>query len=359
MALDRLLSGAPVSEAEQHETLGMIRRNLEAERRLIDDMLDVTRVMHGKLEIRREFLSLHALLSDVARGLRDQLSAKRLEMPVEFVGADPWLHGDPVRLRQVFWNILNNAVKFTPASGRILVRARQEPQRKEAVIEITDTGAGIAPECLGRIFDAFEQTNSRFARAQGGLGLGLAISRSLVEAHGGSIEVESPGVGRGTTFRVRLPQSESPPAEAPAPECGKKRPAATAKKTNGAAGACRGDLRICIVDDHADTVAALSKLFQVMGHRVSTASTLDEACAVVSAEPFDVLISDQHLPDGSGCDLLTRLPASHVRHAVVLSGSNSPEELAASRRAGFQDHLLKPISVDQVQHLLASLARDG
>ena len=183
----------------------MMRRNLAAERRLIDDLLDVTRVIHGKMELRRETVPLHNLLSEIVIEAREPLAAKEIALHIELAEGSPSVLADPVRLRQVFWNILNNAIKFTPTHGHVTLRTRFHTTRKDILIEVEDTGIGIDREALGRLFNPFAQTASHFARSQGGLGLGLSIVRSLVIAHGGSVAIDSQGLGKGTLVSVRLP----------------------------------------------------------------------------------------------------------------------------------------------------------
>jgi signal transduction histidine kinase len=199
-----------------HEALAMIGRNLELERQLIDDLLDVSRLMHGKLELRPEPIDLHGCVRAALEVCRSALAAKGLQVRVELEATNPVVVGEAARLQQVFWNLLHNAAKFTPEGGTVTVRS-QDREGGVLVVEVSDTGAGIAPGLLTKLFDPFEQGEAEAAHRHGGLGLGLAICRGIVQAHGGRVWAMSVGPGRGATFTVELPAWPPPPAPAPAP----------------------------------------------------------------------------------------------------------------------------------------------
>ena len=236
--------------------------------------------------------------------------------------------GDAGRLQQVLWNLLTNAVKFTPAGGKIELRTSVVGKTKFRV-RLTDTGRGIDAELLERIFQPFEQGDLSVRPQFGGLGLGLAISKGIVDAHEGQIQAESLGLGRGATFTVTLPLAES--QQIPnAPPPGSDKPAA--KKA----------IRILYVDDHADTLEFMARLLAHVGHKVVTASTYSKALSIGQRQEFDVLISDIGLPDGNGYDLMSALQGLSSIKGIALSGYGMKSDIDRSTAAGFSAHLTKP-----------------
>jgi CheY-like chemotaxis protein/two-component sensor histidine kinase len=322
----------------------MIRRNIEMEARLIDDLLDVTSISKGKLKIHQEVVDVHATLKRVVEMLKEGLEAKRLELELRLNAEEPRVQADLARLHQVFSNLLRNAIKFTQIGGKITITTGNEsqpsvgtpekfppPAAPQLIATIADTGIGIEPESLPRLFNAFEQGGPRIVREFGGLGLGLTICRSLVEAHGGWISAFSEGRGRGATFKVGLPTTvgEIPPQP--------KRPlppqaAVTSRK-----------LKILLVEDHPDTSWILSRLLTTNGHSVKIADSIRSALQC-SSEEFDLLISDLGLPDGSGIELMQKLQeAGRPITGIALSGFGTEEDVRRSREAGFSEHLTKPV----------------
>jgi CheY-like chemotaxis protein len=266
--------------------------------------------------------------------------------------ADHSLWADSPRLSQVFWNLFNNAVKFTPQGGTITVRSRLSPG--EIAIQVSDSGIGIRPEAMGHIFKAFEQGDLGTARRFGGLGLGLAISKAIVELHGGSLCAESEGHGRGATFTVRLPAGR-----------GRQEPAAAAgivgKERRGAQRTETGrPLHILLVEDHADTADALAALLEGLGHRITVAGTVAEGLAAAQAaatadRSIDLVISDLGLPDGSGLDLMRELARLYELKGIALSGYGMEEDVRKSREAGFARHLTKPVTLDLLKDVIAQV----
>ena len=347
--------------------LAMIRRNVELEARLIDDLLDLTRVISGKLELRRREVDCRQIVEHVLATIGPELARKGLCLEVELAAEDHRLGADAPRLTQVFWNLLSNAVKFTPSGGTVGVRSRVEPGVQGAcdlVVEVRDTGIGIEPEVLPRIFDAFEQTDRRITRRFGGLGLGLAVSRAIVDLHGGRLTVASGGRDRGAAFTLRLPLGgiqedldetggwSSPEAPPPAPG------------VPGVAGASMPvprTLRILLVEDHADTAEAMADLLRLIGHEVtvavSVASGLAAAEAAVgkavgkddAAGGFDLVLSDLGLPDGSGQDLMRELVRRYGWKGIALSGYGMEDDIHRSREAGFARHLTKPVDLEALR----------
>jgi PAS domain S-box-containing protein len=321
--------------AELRRNLAVVRRNVELEARLIDDLLDLTRISRGKVEIQPEVTSVHSVLRHALQiCTADAVAAGLLRVETDLGAPEPRVWADGTRLTQVFWNLLSNAVKFTPPGGTIRVSTRIESG--EVAVEISDTGNGIDPGVLPRIFDAFEQGSFDTARRFGGLGLGLAISKAILDAHGGSLTAKSGGRGQGTTFVVRLAlYAGAAPAGTGAP--------APAAVLNGAA---ERPLAILLVEDHEDTADALADLLRERGHRVVVAGSVAAAEAAAEGAVLDLVISDLGLPDGSGHALMRALKDRYGLTGIALSGYGTEEDRRESEAAGFAAHLTKPVSLD-------------
>jgi len=329
------------------ETLETIRRNVEMEARLIDDLLDLTRIERGKVELQRQRIELGTILQQAVDVCRPDIEARGLEFGVDFGTAAPcWVDADPGRLQQVFWNLLRNAVKFTPHGGCVGVRCATAAER--VVVEVHDSGIGIDAEALPRLFNAFEQAERSITRQFGGLGLGLAISKALVEMHGGSIEAQSQGKGQGATFRVQLPLAL--PFDKPETPLATEIPPGPLRQ-----------LRILLVEDHGVTAQMMKMVLSMDGHTVETAGEVAAALNLAGQQPFDLLISDLGLPDGSGHDLIRRLRCQgYTLPAIALSGYGQEEDVRRSCEAGFVAHLTKPASREQLIETIASaLAAQG
>jgi PAS domain S-box-containing protein len=318
--------------------LSVIRRNVELEARLIDDLLDLTRITRGKVELHREVTPVDPLLLHAVRiCCADAAAAGRLRVETDLRAPEPRVWADGARLTQVFWNLLSNAVKFTPDGGTIRVSTAVEDG--ELVVEISDTGAGIEPEVLPRIFDAFEQGRFDTARLFGGLGLGLAISKAILDVHGGGLTARSEGRGRGATFTVRMALSAGP-EEAQAPR---------EPRAPGEAGpdAAEPPLSLLLVEDHADTAEVIADLLRSEGHRVVVAGSVAAGLEAAAAGPgIDVVISDLGLPDGSGLDLMRELRDRYGLTGIAFSGYGTDEDRRQSEAAGFASHLTKPVAFD-------------
>jgi PAS domain S-box-containing protein len=319
-----------------------ISRNVKLEARLIDDLLDLTRITSGKIALRREIVDAHALFGTALQIAREDMHAKEIEFVMDLAATDHHVWADPVRIQQVFWNLLNNAVKFTNRAGRITVRSSNE--RGRFLFEITDTGIGIEPEQQGRIFQAFEQGERTTTRQFGGLGLGLTISKTLMDLHGGSLSVQSEGKHRGATFRVTLDALKKPAPASPS-------------AADGRTGSTRS-LQLLLVDDHADTRFVLSRLLEKSGHRVACAHSVEEALKLLEKERFDALISDIGLPDRSGYELISEAKQHQPLRGVALSGFGMEEDVRRSLEAGFDYHLTKPIDFHELQSLLERIASE-
>ena len=322
--------------AETREALRVVRRNVELEARLIDDLLDLTRIARGKLALSKQAVDAHEKIRHVMQICDAERRGKQIELRLELLAEKHWVSCDPARIQQVFWNLLKNAVKFTNAGGCVTVRTSNRDDPAASLrIDIIDTGVGIEPAVLGRIFDAFEQGDQRVTRAFGGLGLGLAISKKLVDLHGGKIGAYSDGAGHGSRFTVELASVPAPPPVETMIDL-PTRPAAR-------------KLSILLVEDHPDTSAALATLLKGFGWNVRVAETVADAIAAADAEHFDLLISDIGLPDGNGLDLMKQLCAKRPVRGICLSGFGMEEDVKSSRDAGFLEHLTKPVNVAQLR----------
>ena len=331
----------PALPSEVREQAGIIRHNAELEARLIDDLLDHSRIRHSKLTLIRAPIDVHDLLTQTAEIVRSEGTSKRVAITFEKNAADHFVFGDAARLQQVFWNIIKNGVKFTPSGGE--VRVVTGNRDGELVVRVTDTGVGIAPEALPKIFQAFEQ-GSLPTGSFGGLGLGLAISRAIVQMHDGRIEAESEGPSRGAIFSVVL-KTITPPAPAPPPS-----------EPVLAAGSHK--LRLLLVEDHDSTREVLARILRRAGHEVHGAATGSDALELLrTAGPFDALISDLGLPDRNGFDLLREIRSTHpALPAIALSGYGMDEDVKRAKDAGFTAHLVKPVPFDQLRALLDQIA---
>jgi two-component system CheB/CheR fusion protein len=319
------------------------------EARLIDDRLDVTRIARGKVELRKQRVEVCTVIRRAVEVCKPDIEARGLQFDVDLGPAAPYrIEADVARLQQVFWNLLKNAIKFTPHGGCVGIRVRgpgSEIQGSPSfvVVDFTDSGIGIAPEAQPRIFNAFEQAERSITRQFGGLGLGLAISKALVEMHGGTIEVHSEGRGKGATFRIRLPlcvpagHPETPAAAAP------PRPAVRC-------------LRILLVEDHGVTAKMMRWVLAEDGHDVKTASDVATALELARQHAFDLVVSDLGLPDGSGHDLMRQLRwRGQEFPGIALSGYGQEEDIRNSHEAGFAVHLTKPASRERLLEAVASV----
>ncbi len=344
--------------------LAVIRKNIELEARLIDDLLDLTRIARGKVELRHEVTDVHVLLGHAIQICgAEAVQAGRLAVETDLRAPDARVWADGSRLTQVFWNLLSNAVKFTPQGGTVRVRTWTEEVDRDAVVadrivvEVLDTGAGIEPELLPRIFTAFEQGELGRSRGFGGLGLGLAISKAILELHGGSLSVVSEGRGQGATFTARIPFhrelfAAKPVTEGPAPDPVPR------------SGAGERPLRILLVEDHVDTAEALADLLRDRGYSATVAHSLAEAREAVTGQDgmpetggFDLVVSDLGLPDGSGLDLMRELSGRFGLRGIALSGYGMEEDVRKSRDAGFSLHLTKPVGLQALEEAIHRVTR--
>ncbi len=347
----------PDLSPEAKEDFETIRKNVELEARLIDDLLDLTRITNGKMVLAHQTVDAHTVVRDALSTVKGELMSRKVEVVLELASGNPTVRGDPVRLQQVFWNVLKNAVKFTPDKGRIVVATFLSKEGDNFILRVTDTGIGITPDEISHIFDAFVQgEHARGAGSHrfGGLGLGLAISRKLVELHLGRIYAESEGRNRGSTFVIELPIG----ASAAGRSDGKGEPMDPARFSSlSPVGGNGGPKRsILLVEDHAPTRVALERLLQRRNYRVLVGESAAEARAVAKAEKIDLVISDIGLPDGNGYELMAELEELYGLKGIALTGYGMEGDVARSHATGFAVHLMKPVSMQALDAAITAVS---
>lgn len=332
------IAADPTISPELREDIAVIRRNVELEARLIDDLLDLTRISNGKLQIQSRCVDANELVAQAARIVGSDAASEQPSMRLQLAAERSQVRGDPARLQQIFWNLLRNAVKFTPADGEVRV-VTSNPTPDFWRIEVIDTGKGISAGALPTIFNAFEQGGTDVSQRFGGLGLGLAISRALAELHGGRLTAESAGAGLGATFTFELNVLDMD--------------AVTSDHRPEVAAPCAGrSLRILLVEDHETTGNLIERLLTRRGHFPVLARNMADALALANAREFDIVVSDLGLPDGTGFDLMRELQARHGLTGIALSGYGTEADVALALDAGFIRHLTKPIDVEQLEAAL-------
>jgi signal transduction histidine kinase len=328
------LETEPAQTEDSKTALGMIRRNIELETQLIDDLLDFTRIARDKMQLRFAPVDAHLAVSNVVEICRAEAESKRLNVHLNLRANADHVAADAAKFQQIIWNLLKNAIKFTPNDGEIVISS-SNPSPEVLTISVRDTGIGMEPEIMRCIFDPFEQGNRSFERRFGGLGLGLAISKSLAQAHGGALTVHSEGRDRGSAFILSM-QTLSPVEAATVP------PKASSETS-------QQSLKILLVDDHQDTCAALEKLLVRRGHLVAATHNVRSAMEAAVRNKFDLLISDIALPDGSGIDLMMQLRAISQIPGIAISGFGNNGDIERSLQAGFSEHLIKPIKLEKLE----------
>lgn len=323
------------------EALSMVRRNLEMETILINDLLDVSSAAHGKLDLDLDLVDIQEVLRQSVSLFREEANRKSIALDVRGNTDRTLVIGAAIRLHQVINNLLGNAIKFTPDHGRIDIKLESDDQRLR--VSVKDSGCGIDPDSLERIFQPFEQGGRRATNSRAGLGLGLTIARTIAESHGGRLFAQSAGLGHGAIFTLELPLAEqqrrstffaSPSARHPVNEDGAKP-------------------KILLVEDHSDTLRTFAVLLRKAGYPVVTAENICEAVSHFSQ--CDVLVTDLGLPDGNGYDLMARFKANGGIHGIAVSGFGQEEDIARSQRSGFSKHLTKPIDINELKAALREL----
>jgi CheY-like chemotaxis protein len=346
-----LLQAGTLGPLEQARAVDTILRNAKQQARLIEDLLDVSRIISGKLSLSLSPLDLKKVVEATIEASMPAVLAKQLHVSAEFLGGPSEISGDAVRLQQVIANLINNSIKFCEPGGRIEIRAQREGRR--VLLKVRDDGRGIAPEFLPLLFERFRQAGHRVARARGsGLGLGLAIARYLVEAHRGAITAESAGEGRGATFTVSLPlllaRGSRPEAADAAPQ--------SSRQLSGA--------YILAVDDDPDARELLAMLLSREGAEVALADSGNSARELIRVRQPDVIVCDVGMPEQDGYSFMRQLRASGERSggfvpALALTGHASAEDSRAALLSGFQMHEAKPLDPARLIEKLAKLWRRG
>jgi PAS domain S-box-containing protein len=337
----RLLDEKPLDDPQRWYVRRIAERQIRRLARLIDDLLDISRIRTGKVELRKARIDLNEVVGHAVEIVRPLCEDRGIQLSVAVPQGPVWLDADSARLEQVLSNLLTNAVKFTEDAGSISLVS--EPETQEVVVRVRDTGVGIASDLLPRIFDLFMQGDRSIDRARDGLGIGLTLSRKLVELHGGTIEARSEGVGKGSEFLVRLPLAAETILEAtPAP----------------ASASAHRPLRVLVVDDSEDTAETMGTLLEMAGHTIQVAHSGPAALEAAAAFRPDVILLDIGLPGLDGYQVAQRLREDPVLKDVILiaaSGYGQAEDLRRSKEAGIDRHLVKPVDPRELQEILAAV----
>jgi PAS domain S-box-containing protein len=330
--------------ADAEEMREILERQVEQLVRLVDDLLDVSRITRGKVELRKVPVELANVVQSAIETSRPTIESARHQLVVDLSGAPIVVEADPVRLAQVVTNLLNNAAKFTPEGGRITISACRDGD--EAAISVSDTGVGISAEMLPKVFGMFYQGGSSASTPKGGLGIGLALARSFVELHGGRIEAHSEGPGKGSRFVVRLPVARRAGGN------GVSAVRETAQRPRLPVH------RVLVVDDAQAAVYMLGKLLGVLGQDVRTTQKAASALEMIRSDPPDLVISDIGMPEMDGYELARRMrqiPGASGMVLVALTGYGQERDRERAREAGFDYHLVKPVSLEALENLLAAV----
>jgi two-component system, chemotaxis family, CheB/CheR fusion protein len=317
-----------------------LRRNAQSQSQLINDLLDLSRLQRGKISLNHETVSLTAIIDNAVETVRTEAAAKGIEIRLNVTDQFLLVDGDRLRLQQIAWNLLNNAVKFTPAGGNININLNCEDQN--AVLTVEDTGQGIDPSFLPHVFEMFRQADSSNSRKHGGMGIGLALVQQLVHLHGGTIASESEGTNRGSRFTVRLPLTNDAASHTPTT-------AAPLRLT------ALANTHFLIVDDSEDTIAMLDQLLKLSGAIVTTASNGADALRIASEREFDVILSDISMPEMDGFEFLKRLrqiPDRQNVPVIAITGFGRTDDIERARAAGFHFHLTKPLNINALTDVL-------
>ncbi|MEP0919117.1 PAS domain-containing protein [Leptolyngbya sp. DQ-M1] len=344
----RLLQNGRLDPARTAEALNTIERNAKLQTQLIDDLLDISRIMRGKLSLNRYPVNVASVIQAAAETIRLTAEAKQITFDLQSDRQDYFVFGDAGRLQQVFWNLLSNAVKFTPEAGRVTIHLTQIEH--QAQVQITDTGIGIRPDFLPHLFEHFRQEDGSITRKFGGLGLGLAIARQIMELHSGTISAESQGENQGATFTVQLPLLPQVPEEA----------VASTPVTPPTVDVPLGGIRAVIVDDNADTREFLTFLLETNGATVITVDSALEALILVKQAPPDILLSDIGMPEMTGYEFIRAVRAAKIAiPAIALTAYAKEFDRQQALESGFQQHLAKPIQPEALVAAVLELVQQS
>jgi two-component system CheB/CheR fusion protein len=323
-----------------------IRRNALAQAQLVSDLLDLSRLQMGKLSLDRQPVSLSTVITEAIETVSAEVRAKGISLSVDLDREILVVEGDSVRLAQIAWNLLNNAVKFTPANGEIRITLSLEGDEARLIVE--DNGQGISPEFLPHVFEIFRQADASRSRRQGGMGIGLALVKQLAELHHGRVQADSGGVDRGARFTVWIPLFK------PGPD-------GLRSEKVGATGALRSKF-ILVVDDSSESTEMLGKLLEIEGAFVDLARSGAEALTIAGQKRFDLVISDISMPEMDGYQLLRKLrqlPHMESVPAVALTGYGRSADIERAHTEGFAEHLIKPIDIDQLLQIVRRLTGEN
>ncbi|HKR14087.1 MAG TPA: ATP-binding protein [Pyrinomonadaceae bacterium] len=352
----RMLRLGQLSEEDKAKALDTIERNARAQAQLIDDLLDVSRIVTGKLRMDVRPADPNSFIDAAVEAVRPAAEAKGVRVQKVIDTGAVSIPGDPVRLQQVVWNLLSNAIKFTPRGGRVQIRSERVNSHLEIVV--SDTGQGIAPDFLPHVFDRFRQADQKTSRQHGGMGLGLAIVRHLVELHGGTVWAASDGAGQGATFTVMLPISPIYQVDASG---GRVHPAARDLLPADDCSDRLDGLSFLVVDDEPDTRDLLKKGLEYCGAKVRLAASASEALTALDASIPDVLISDIGMPEVDGYDLIRRVRQLQTDQckvaAIALTAYTRVEDRLQALRAGYDMHVPKPVELTELVAVAVSLTR--
>lgn len=336
----QVLRMAPTG-ATADEVRGMMERQINHLVRLIDDLLDVSRISQGKIELRKEQVTLGDMLQAAVESSRPLIEANNHTLTVEIPDESIAINGDLIRLSQIVGNLLNNAAKYTPEGGKIMLSAKREGA--DAIIAVKDNGLGITEEMLPRVFELFTQVNQNLDRSQGGLGIGLALVRRLTEMHGGTIHADSAGLNKGSTFTLRLPLATGQAKVAEAPE--------------SATDASTQSLRVLVVDDNIPSAKTTGWMLELIGHEPILAHDGPEALEAARIHKPDVIMLDIGLPGMNGYEVCRELrndPAFKDTMMIAQTGWGQERDRQQAREAGFDHHLVKPVELEKLTELLSS-----
>jgi CheY-like chemotaxis protein/two-component sensor histidine kinase len=353
----QILAGGNRNADDLAEGLQTIERNARAQTQIIEDLLDMSRIISGKVRLEVRRVDLAALLEEAVNAVRPAADAKEIRLQTVLDSSSACVSGDPNRLQQIFWNLLANSIKFTPRGGRVQVLLERVNSHLE--VSVTDTGEGIAPDFLPYVFDRFRQADASTTRRHGGLGLGLAIVKQLVELHGGSVRAKSAGQGQGSTFLVMLPLAVIQPDPIAAPD--RRHPDAPSEtfRVEEHCFTLEG-VKVLVVDDEPDARALLKRLLEECRATTLTAASAAEALELIRAERPAVLVSDIGMPVEDGYALIRKVRALGKDHggetpAVALTAYARSEDRVRALRHGFQMHVAKPVEAAELVMVVASL----
>jgi two-component system CheB/CheR fusion protein len=334
-----VLDRAEQGSAQAKRAQATIDRQTAHLTRLVDDLLDITRISKGKIQLRKQVVDLSDLVRRTVDDHRSVFAADGLGLEVAVPDAALWVDGDATRLAQVLGNLLHNAAKFSDRDGHTSVSLAKE--QNMAVVSVRDTGVGLSREIVPRIFEPFTQADTTLDRTRGGLGLGLALVKGLVDLHGGSVRVESEGLGQGSEFTIRLPLLELAPGREAAPSAGR----------------ATGARRVLVIEDNLDAAESLREVLEFGGHAVAIANSGRDGIEQSRTFRPDMILCDIGLPGMDGYEVARRLRAEESlasAYLVALTGYALPEDLAKAKEAGFDEHIAKPASLERIEQILAN-----